>query len=275
MSIFVQRRKLDPQHARADFADNQFRWNAGKGDGDIAPHRHWQHAGRREHAKYPEEFWGYRFDELIRGRSTTLSRLRVSIGRLDTLQVTHEKVLEPPLAIAPAGAVAAIGHEQQIEIFFGPNERIHKPKGAFGRDVVVHLADDQHKIALKFGRVFDVRALGVLWTHRIAHPLLVPGGLVHAVIVATAVGNRRLVKFRMKQRRSGGVLASGGIAIDANAADVIPRVFGCRGFVPEDAIRKAGVFEVLPANVVEGFRAVGRAHAVYLDNDETEIRKRG
>ena len=43
---------------------------------------------------------------------------------------------------------------------------------------------------------------------------------------------------------------------------------------PEDAVGKAGVAEVLPADVVERLGAVGRAHAVDLHDDEAQLGQR-
>ena len=41
--------------------------------------------------------------------------------------------------------------------------------------------------------------------------------------------------------------------------------------VPQDAIGEAGVAEVLPRDVVERLRAIRRAHAVDLHDDEAEL----
>jgi hypothetical protein len=44
--------------------------------------------------------------------------------------------------------------------------------------------------------------------------------------------------------------------------------------VPKNAIRKAGVFQIFPAHVVERLGAIRRAHAVHLHNDEAKICER-
>ena len=43
------------------------------------------------------------------------------------------------------------------------------------------------------------------------------------------------------------------------------------GLDPRDAIREAGVAEILPRDIVERLRAVRRAHPVDLDDDEAEV----
>src|SRR5262249_25592778 len=111
---------------------------------------------------------------------------------------------------------------------------------------------------------------GVVWPHRVAHPLLVPGRLVHTVVVAAAPGNRHLVELRVEQQRAGRVLPTGRAAGDADAADVVVWVLSCDGRVPEDAVGEARVTEVVPAHVVERLGAALRPHAVHLHDDETE-----
>ena len=44
--------------------------------------------------------------------------------------------------------------------------------------------------------------------------------------------------------------------------------------VPEDPIRETGVLDVLPRDVVESLRAIARAHAVDLHDDEADLGKR-
>src|SRR5690348_16638381 len=79
----------------------------------------------------------------------------------------------------------------------------------------------------------------------------------------------------MKENGRGSVLAARRGAIDTDAGDVIPGIFGGDGFVPENTVGETGVFEVFPANVVEGFGTIRCAHAIDLHNDKAEISQRG
>ena len=66
-------------------------------------------------------------------------------------------------------------------------------------------------------RVVDVGACRVMRADGVAHPLFVPGRLIHAVVMAAAVGDGHLVKLRMKQHCRSRVLAAGGGSINAHA----------------------------------------------------------
>src|ERR1051326_5987673 len=88
----------------------------------------------------------------------------------------------PTAAMAPAVAMAAVGDHQEIEVFPGPNKSISKTKRGFRWDVFIHFANNEHEVTLKQAGVVDIRGFGVLGPDRIAHPLLVPGCLVHAII---------------------------------------------------------------------------------------------
>src|SRR5437868_5280220 len=158
----------------------------------------------------------------------------VSVRRLLALQMQRKKILQPPQSVSAAGAMTAIRNDEQIEILIGADEGIDEPISALRRNVLVHLTDDEHECATEFRSVLDIRAFGVLEADRIPHPLLVPGSFIHAVIVTTTIRNGRLVKFRMKDHGGSGVLPACGSAHDAYVADVIPRIFGGGGFVPED-----------------------------------------
>ncbi len=50
-------------------------------------------------------------------------------------------------------------------------------------------------------------------------------------------------------------------------------MFGRGGLEPRNAVGKAGVGEILPADIVKFFGAVGSAHAVDLDDDEAPLGK--
>ena len=71
-------------------------------------------------------------------------------------------------------------------------------------------------------RVRHVRVLGVPGTDRVAHPLLVPPHLVHAVVVATAERNSSAVEVAMEEKGAEGVLSAGRVAVDANAGEMPP-----------------------------------------------------
>ncbi len=110
---------------------------------------------------------------------------------------------------------------------------------------------------------------GIPRADRVAHPLLVPRGLVHAIVVAAAGRGRDLVELGMEQHAGRRVLAARRRAVDPHPAEVVPRVLLGDGLVPEDAVREAGVLDVVPADVVKRLGPVGRPHAVDLDHDET------
>ena len=78
----------------------------------------------------------------------------------------------------------------------------------------------------------------------------------------------------MKQHRAGRVLAAGGTAVNADARNVVVRIFFRDRLMPQNAIGKTGICQVVPANIVKRLRAIGRAHAVHLHDDETQIVER-
>src|SRR5262245_39653259 len=121
-------------------------------------------------------------------------------------------------------------------------------------------------------RVLDIGTSGVLRAHGVTHPLLVPGSLVHSVVVATARGNGDLIKFRVEQNGTGSVLSTCGIPVDADPIQVVVGIPCGRGFVPENAILKTSVLEVLPTDIVEGLGTIGGAHAIDLHDDKAQVR---
>src|SRR5262245_60624176 len=78
----------------------------------------------------------------------------------------------------------------------------------------------------------------------------------------------------MKEKGAGGVLSAGGGAEDANPGQVERRIVRRGGLHPPDAVCEAGVFEVLPANIVKRFGAMGGPHSVDLDDDESQVVER-
>ena len=58
------------------------------------------------------------------------------VRRFHSGQVAQEEIPEPALAILAAGAVATVGHDQQVEVFRRINQRIHEAVGALWRHIV-------------------------------------------------------------------------------------------------------------------------------------------
>ena len=152
----------------------------------------------------------------------------VAVRRLDAEQVPDEEVIHPPLAVGTAHAVVGVGDDQQLEILAGLDQGIDQPHRRLGRDVGVHLADDQQQLALQPVGVVDVGRLGVLRADRVAHPLLVPGRLVHPVVVAAAGRDGDLVELGMEQHAARRVLAAGRGAVDPHAGQVVLGIFLAR-----------------------------------------------
>src|SRR5205823_5978632 len=94
------------------------------------------------------------------------------------------------------------------------------------------------------------------------------------VIVTATARDSDLVELRMEEQSAGRVLPARRAAVDADASDVVERILLGDRLMPQDAVRKAGVLEVLPADIVKGLRAVGGPHAVDLHDDEAEVSKR-
>jgi hypothetical protein len=122
----------------------------------------------------------------------------------------HEEIHAPTAAVGCfRAAVACAGDDQQVEVLVCFDERVgHLHRG--GRiDVAIQFADDEQEFALQVFRVGHVRAFRVLGADGPAHPLLVPPDLVHAVVVAAAIGHRHLVEVAMEQQCAGRTLSAG------------------------------------------------------------------
>ena len=81
--------------------------------------------------------------------------------------------------------------------------------GGGGIDVVVLFADEEHELALEVLGVLDVGGGDVGAIDRVAHPLLVPPDLVHAVVVASAGGVGSLVEVAVEEEGAEGFLSAG------------------------------------------------------------------
>src|SRR5687767_13832543 len=107
-----------------------------------------------------------------------------------------------------------------------------------------------------------------------SHPLLVPPDFVHTVVVTSDRRHSSLVEVWVEEQSPERVLPTGRCAVEADPRDVVIRILRRHCLVPEDAVREAGVAEVLPRHVVEGLRAVVRTHTVDLHDDEPDLRLR-
>src|SRR5690606_6660003 len=113
--------------------------------------------------------------------------------------------------------------------------------------------------------MFCYRRGSIMRPYWIAHPLLVPAYFIHAVVITA--GNRGTggVNSRMKQQRSYRTLATGRSTINAHTCGhIVPGELLSRGLMPQNSVREAGIGQVLPGNIMKGFRAVAGAHTVNL-----------
>src|SRR5690606_26331254 len=215
----------------------------------------------------------------VRNRKWTLSRLPVDVvlardlsklGR--SAQMSFEKFEHPSSAVTrSAGAVAGAWHEEELEVFVSLDQRIDHLERRGGIDVPIQPAEDEKELPLEPMRLCHVRLLLVMRPDGPSHPELVPPDLVHAVVEATAIGYRRIVEVAVGEERTERVLSAGRPAEDAHASDVHPRSLRRRGTHPRDAVREAGVADVLPADIVESLRAVRGSHTVDPHDDESTI----
>ena len=111
----------------------------------------------------------------------------IVIGRLDSKEVFAEEILPPAIAVTSSASVASIGDNDQIEILVGTDEGIGQSQGRLGRDIAIEFSYNKEESPFQAVGVIDVGGFRVVRSNRIAHPLLIPGGLVHAVVV-TATG---------------------------------------------------------------------------------------
>ena len=114
-------------------------------------------------------------------------------------------------------------------------------------------------------RVVDIRRGGVLRADRPAHPLLVPAYFIHAVVITAGIRHTGGVNLRMKQQRRYRTLATGRSPINAHACGhIVPGELLSRGLMPQNSVRETGIGQILPGDIMKGFRAVAGAHTVNL-----------
>lgn len=107
-----------------------------------------------------------------------------------------------------AAAMAAIGDHDEVEVFVGFDEVVDDLVGGGGVYVGVHFSDGQEEVA---GEVVNMGAIGVFdvgFVDGPIEPLFIPPDFVHAVVMATAVGDGDFVKIAMVEEGCGGGLSA-------------------------------------------------------------------
>ena len=80
-----------------------------------------------------------------------------------------------------------------------------------------------------------------------------------------------LIELRMEKECPRGILSTRRRPVDPHPFNIYVWVLLGGGLDPEDAILKAGVFEILPTDIVKGFGPVGCSHAVNLNHNEAQL----
>ena len=191
--------------------------------------------------------------------------------RIHTDQVFYKEISSPVLAVITAQGVAHARHKQQVYVFIGLDDGIYQLESGSRIHVIIHFPQDQQELPLQLVGVGHVRRFFVLPADRVAHPLLIPPDLIHAVIMAAGGRNRYFIELRMVQQGPGRALSAGRVTKDTYPADIHVRITGGRGFDPFDPVRETAVFQVLPANIMEGLGAVRGTHAVYLHHNKAQF----
>ena len=93
--------------------------------------------------------------------------------------------------------------------------------------------------------------------------------------MATTQSNRYLIEIIVEQQSRHSILPTGRPTINTNTIDIHIRIFGSRRFNPSDTVWKTGIFQILPANIVESFRTVGCTHSVNLYNNKSQFSQSG
>src|SRR5215813_564671 len=92
--------------------------------------------------------------------------------------------------------------------------------------------------------------------------------------MASTVGDSRFIEFWVKKQSSHCTLAAGRRAEHTDTRNIVPRVFRGNRSMPENAIFKSSILQILPRNIVKGPEAIICSHAVNLHDDETKLRQR-
>lgn len=138
------------------------------------------------------------------------------------LERAAEEIEYPAADVTVAEVMAESWKVELLKALVGLHEGTHHLQRRDGIHILVEFAVDEQQVAFKAVRVRHVRVLGVPGTDRVAHPLLVPPHLVHAVVVATAERNSSAVEVAMEEKGAEGVLFAGRVAVDANAGEMPP-----------------------------------------------------
>src|SRR5262245_12190139 len=141
----------------------------------------------------------------------------VAVGWFASQQIANEEIVLSSFSVCPTAAVTCSGNDQQVEVFARFDECVRQAKCILGGYVHVELAHDQEQFSSQGGGVFDVRRCGVVRADGVTHPLFVPVGFIHPIVVAATGGDGHFVKLGMEQNGAGGILTAGGSAVDADA----------------------------------------------------------
>ena len=86
--------------------------------------------------------------EVISGSYEILRAMRVTLGYLFTKPITVQFPEEPVQIVrVVAQIVVSAGHDQQVKVPVGIDERIHHLHGHAGIDVVVHVPGHEQQLA--------------------------------------------------------------------------------------------------------------------------------
>ena len=107
---------------------------------------------------------------------------------------------------------------------FARHQRVDELDRRRQRHVLVDVAVREEQLALQVRRERVVRLLLVVLVDRPSHPLLVPGGLVHAIVVATRRRHRHLVELGMRQDGVRRVVAARRVPPHADAREIHVRI---------------------------------------------------
>ena len=193
------------------------------------------------------------------------------LRRLLPQQVLDEEIVHFVHFERAAEAVCLARQVKLFEVLVRFHQGADNLQGGSRIDVVVQFAVDQEQLAFQAVSIVDIGGGAIRGVDRIAHPLFVPPDFIHPVVMATAKGDRNLIEIVMEQQSRHRILTSGRPAIDAGTIQIHVLVLRTCRFHPGDTIRETGIFQVLPAYIMESLRAVGCPHPVDRNDDEAEF----